>query len=346
MTPLYHHTFAPWRADGDRRIVADEAEWAKWIEIDRQAKASGQRQRVMVTCEVFEEWAGDLHLTNGDIAGIEVAGGGTMKAKMDDARGRLFKLIDQTPNLDWLICTEKPQNIERMMPTYYRTVPSRNVFIDPEECKRRGVEPGKVYESTTTTSGLGVYRQNLWLGTLIRTQADADERIPHLLCVPAAVRFAMCEPREGVRLMTDGGESGWDYLRGWKSADIAGPNYPEGANTPHLNLLVCRGETGPDARPMFPGNARSLRDQAVSASVPFYFSGWGSWAPYSDVLCGKLSDEEILGDGMAWTANDGRWSTAKTKSPDYPLDTALMTRFEGHTTLDGKTHDGLPEVAR
>lgn len=35
---------------------------------------------------------------------------------------------------------------------------------------------------------------NLWLGTSIEDQATADERIPHLLRCPAAVRFLSCEP--------------------------------------------------------------------------------------------------------------------------------------------------------
>ncbi|MFN8995384.1 MAG: DUF5131 family protein, partial [Pseudomonadota bacterium] len=35
---------------------------------------------------------------------------------------------------------------------------------------------------------------NVWLGTSVENQAAADERIPHLLRCPAAVRFLSCEP--------------------------------------------------------------------------------------------------------------------------------------------------------
>lgn len=38
---------------------------------------------------------------------------------------------------------------------------------------------------------------NLWLGTSAEDQQRADERIPHLLAVPAAVRFLSCEPLLG-----------------------------------------------------------------------------------------------------------------------------------------------------
>ena len=38
---------------------------------------------------------------------------------------------------------------------------------------------------------------NVWLGTSCEDQEAADERIPHLLRCPAAVRFLSCEPLLG-----------------------------------------------------------------------------------------------------------------------------------------------------
>jgi protein gp37 len=38
---------------------------------------------------------------------------------------------------------------------------------------------------------------SVWLGTSITNQADADERIPHLLQTPAAVRWLSAEPLLG-----------------------------------------------------------------------------------------------------------------------------------------------------
>lgn len=60
------------------------------------------------------------------------------------------------------------------------------------------------------------------------------------------------------------------------------------------------GETGHGARPMHPGWVRSLRDQCVSAGVPFFFKKWsaykghGDWelpAPGSRLLDGKTWGE-------------------------------------------------------
>ncbi len=47
-----------------------------------------------------------------------------------------------------------------------------------------------------------------------------------------------------------------------------------------LDLVICGGETGPGARPMHPDWPRSLRDQCQAAGAPFWFKGWGEWAPF------------------------------------------------------------------
>jgi protein gp37 len=44
---------------------------------------------------------------------------------------------------------------------------------------------------------------NVWLGTSCENQATADERIPHLLKCPAAIRFLSCEPLLGPINLTD-----------------------------------------------------------------------------------------------------------------------------------------------
>jgi protein gp37 len=52
---------------------------------------------------------------------------------------------------------------------------------------------------------------------------------------------------------------------------------------------------------MHPQWVRALRDQCVSANVPFFFKSWGEWAPYSGELsaaarhCHQYPD----GQGMA-----------------------------------------------
>lgn len=104
---------------------------------------------------------------------------------------------------------------------------------------------------------------HLWLGVTAENQARADERIPTLLQIPAAVRFVSIEPcLSDINL----GPYLWDY-------------YDQGSRRPlnKLHQVICGGETGPGARPMHPGWVRSLRDQCRAAGTPFFFKSWGDW---------------------------------------------------------------------
>ena len=100
--------------------------------------------------------------------------------------------------------------------------------------------------------------KNVWLGVTAENQEMADERIPFLLEIPAAVRFVSVEPMLGpVDLMPHLGYS--DRKIHW---------------------VICGGESGPGARPMNPAWPMNLLDQCVEAEIPFMFKQWGEWSPY------------------------------------------------------------------
>lgn len=77
-------------------------------------------------------------------------------------RADLVTLINKTPCLDWLLLTKRPQNIAKMWPS---------AFINPHP-----------------------WFPNVWFGTTVESQQEADRRIPHLLNVPAVMRFLSIEP--------------------------------------------------------------------------------------------------------------------------------------------------------
>lgn len=89
---------------------------------------------------------------------------------------------------------------------------------------------------------------NVWLGVTAENQRRADERIPQLLGVKAAVRFVSVEPMiERIDLRP--------YLGG-------------------LHWLIVGGESaGPTRqfRDMDPGWAREVRDHCLAAKVPFFY---------------------------------------------------------------------------
>jgi len=171
---------------------------------------------------------------------------------------------------------------------------------------------------------------NVWLGTTAERQQEADARIPDLLATPAAVRFVSAEPLLGpIRfehlsgtacLATPGsccrGTAYVDSLRGIQACERAGAfAFPGKTGMPKgLDWIICGGESGPNARPMHPDWARSVRDQCQAAGVPFFFKQWGHWCPdeklehphISRVLFEDAPPLAPLGKARAGRLLDGR----------------------------------------
>lgn len=89
---------------------------------------------------------------------------------------------------------------------------------------------------------------NVWIGTSCEDQKTADERIPHLVKIPAAVRFLSCEPLIGPIEL--------DHALGFDDLRQAGePGFinglREGFSDLKANLIhwvICGGESGPETR--------------------------------------------------------------------------------------------------
>jgi len=88
---------------------------------------------------------------------------------------------------------------------------------------------------------------HLWMGVSVESEKYLP-RIDHLREVPARVRFLSLEP----------------LLGPLPSVDLRG-----------IHWVIVGGESGPGARPMDPAWVRDLRDQCVTAKVPFFFKQWG-----------------------------------------------------------------------
>lgn len=119
--------------------------------------------------------------------------------------------------------------------------------------------------------------QNVWLGVTAENQQRADERIPILLQIPAAVRFVSVEPMLGpVDLISN------DYLGGCINCEVCLDNpetFINRAQDRKIDWVICGGETGPGARPMHPDWVRSLVLQCKNAGVPIFVKQMGSvWA--------------------------------------------------------------------
>lgn len=132
---------------------------------------------------------------------------------------------------------------------------------------------------------------NVWLGVSVENQARADERIPLLLAVPAAVRFISLEPLLGPVDLGFGPSPDclWCSGTGEWYADTGGmevlPVTCECMTRNRwLSWAIVGGESGPRARPMNPDWARSVRDQCQEAGVSFFMKQMAKRAPIPDDL--------------------------------------------------------------
>jgi protein gp37 len=107
-----------WGPGGTRSRTSDDY-WKQPLKWNREAEAAGERRRVFCAslADVFEEWRGPIlnHLGNRLMhEHMGSAGEEPAWVTMDDLRRDLFALIDQTPHLDWLMLTKRPENVRKM----------------------------------------------------------------------------------------------------------------------------------------------------------------------------------------------------------------------------------------
>jgi protein gp37 len=174
-----HHTFNPWWGctrvspgcahcyaetlshrygndlwgKGKPRRPASEKVWAEPVKWNKAAIKAGERHRVFCSsmADVFDSEA------------------------PEGARSRLWALINQTPQLDWLILTKRPENMASMLPHDW----------------------GKGWA-------------NVWLGVSAENQDLLHKRATILRDTPAAIRFISAEP---LLSELDFECGGWSYLR-------------------------------------------------------------------------------------------------------------------------------------
>lgn len=258
-----------------RRRFFDEKHWNEPRRWNRKAEAEGRRKRVFCAsmADVFENLPPDHPDAE----------------RMDRERVRLWRLIDETPWLTWLLLTKRPENAHDPAPSCW---------------------------------GYDGWPANVWIGTTVENQQEADRRIPHLLCCGARVRFISAEPLLGP-LNLDG-------LLGPYFADDD-PRQRE-AWGHGINWVIAGGESGHGARPSHPDWFRGLRDQCGAVGVPFHFKQHGEWAPRLALSAGW---------SMPWRSGvpaleTRLWSEAAN---DYSV---RVGKHAAGRLLDGRTWDELP----
>jgi len=231
----------------------------------------------------------------------------------------LLDLIRQTPNLDWLLLTKRPENFARVEEA------GRRLESDSNWDKLAKDHPAVALHAWIGDwTVLRKPPENVWIGTTVEDQQRADERIPALLRIPAKARFLSCEPLLGpVDLKFAHDAETLDCIKG--GFPVFGP-----IPTERIHWVICGGESGKDARPMHPEWARSLWTQCARAGVPFFFKQWGTWQPAAmgTAYMDKSVKCQMVSNGPGATG----W-------PVYRVGKSAAGRI-----LDGREHNEFPEV--
>ena len=175
-------TFGGWGPHAERKRTG-ESYWRQPLLWNKRAAKEGRRPRVFCAsmADVFdnqvpEEWREDL-----------------------------WALIHDTPHLDWLLLTKRPQNIAKMLP---------------------GTAP-LICETQHAREVWGAGWPNVWLGATVENRDEMLRRGPLLAAVPAARRFWSAEP-----LLGDLGEIPTAIMPHWiiaggESGPHARPSHPD-----------------------------------------------------------------------------------------------------------------------
>jgi protein gp37 len=224
-----------WGLNSERKTFG-EKHWKEPLKWDREAKKWGIQRKVFCAsmADVFEKHEATF-----------------------EERVRLWRLIEQTPNLMWLLLTKRPENIIDMIPWTWT--------ID-------GYKP-----------------KNVMFGATVENQIYANSRIIPLIAAKAKTGckiFLSMEPLLGpvdleqyyfpyrlIRHVSEENRTKWINLLDW---------------------VIVGGESGPKARPSHPDWFRIIRDQCKKYKVPFFFKQHGEWLP--TLQRSAMNDREILLD--------------------------------------------------
>lgn len=146
----------------------------------------------------------------------------------------------------------------------------------------------------TTRDGNGWPLRNVWIGTSIANQTDADKNIPALLRTPAKVRFLSVEPLLGpVTFRWAKWHEYWP--EGWRERGET-QNHLDGLR--RIDWVIVGGESGPKARPCNVEWIESVVEECREAGVPVFVKQLGA-KPMQNGLPLKLADRKG-GDMTEW----------------------------------------------
>lgn len=284
---------------------------------------------------------------------------------------RVFAVMALTPQHTYQVLTKRSARMRAYMDQASGRIANGTIALPRHPLAiARGLGPSAVVPMPHLRPGAQWWPlANVWLGVSAEDQRRADERTPDLLATPAAIRFVSAEPLLGPIDFTNlpaepiepdecgaGDECcrnlrlhGLSNDRRWCPAGRAAGLCDEAVTASSIDWIIVGGESGPNARPMHPGWARSIRDQCAAAGTAFFFKQWGEWAPANEfgaTQWGPVTDQrgtirnqaryyvetDTRADRLDAHSFDGHWT-----QPVFRVGKARAGRL-----LDGVTHDAMP----
>jgi protein gp37 len=214
----------------------------------------------------------------------------------DEWLDKIFAVMALCPQHTFQVLPKRPERMREYMsdPLRKRAMGQAVMGISNALAAQAGSHLARItikqFEDAFTPDGKPF--PNVWLGTSCENQATADDRIPILLDTPAAIRFVSLEPLLGSIDLREVSTASVSAAAGNKLSDC-------------LHWVIVGGESGPNARPMHPGWARSLRDQCMAAGVPFFFKQWGEHCASESAIVGRPPMFRRIGKKAAGRLLDG-----------------------------------------
>lgn len=253
-----------------KREKRTESYWRQPHKWNEKAKASGKPWRVFCASQsdVFED-----------------------RRDLDADRSSLFRLIEATPALTWLLLTKRPENVLKLAPSAW--LPSKR-------------EP--LHEVGHGDGYAGAWPDRVWIGATVEDE-PRTKRIQDLMKVPARTRFLSCEPLLGPVDLSpflrqeEIAFCNWCGLTGPIDGDarsVVGEacsfcgdaRLREGRNA--FDWVIVGGESGANARPCPVDAIRSVVDQCAAGGVPCFVKQLGTrvWVDfYADEPLAEWSRE-------------------------------------------------------
>lgn len=244
---------------------------------------------------------------------------------------RVFTVMALCPHHTFQVLTKRPERMRE-----YLTHEDVKVGI----CEAAEKNPAWRGRTSLPVGDVRLPLRNVWLGTSVENQPTADERIPHLLQTPAAVRWLSMEPLLGPVDFYRSGSLGAEYgdpcaFSALTGTDVCDPPIPG------IDWVIVGGESGSRARPMDLAWPREIVAQCKAAGVPVFVKQLGA-APYEIAMrLGRGYDP----DDLMKTMQNGRgvpdgWTRVVTEGSDE------LMRYHRFKSKKGSDPSEWPEDLR